>query len=203
MELQSYFTQLTYWYMEYKLNIYISLSIFVTFLIALWYTRPKIEESIHQGRFKDESLKTANNSASIILGTLSLALVCLVWGFDFRGLLLLSTSLLTLTGVALFANWSILSNVTAFFILLIHQSFRRGNYIRVIDLDNYIEGYVADINLFSTKLITEDRESIIYPNNLIISRPTIVNPRTRHFNVGKTTDLAMQPDQSNSDGQLT
>ncbi|MEO7781150.1 MAG: mechanosensitive ion channel domain-containing protein, partial [Candidatus Nitrotoga sp.] len=88
-------------------------------------------------------------------------------------------------GVALFASWSLLSNVTAYFILLSQPSFQRGNYIRIIDVDNSVEGYIAELNLFSTKLLTENREIIVYPNNLLLVRPTVVNPKNRLSGIGK------------------
>ena len=72
--------------------------------------------------------------------------------------------------------------------MLFHNSFRRGNFVRVIDIDNYIEGYISEVNLFNTKLITEDREVVIFPNNLLLTRPTIINPRNKWQVIGKFSD---------------
>jgi small-conductance mechanosensitive channel len=186
-------------YRAYAGNIIASLVIIIIYIVARRYTRPKIEESVQQSRLNDESYKIARNSVNAILGTILIALICIVWGLDFRGLLFLSTGILTITGVALFANWSLISNITAFLILLMHSSYRRGNFLRVFDADNYIEGYISEINLFNTKMLTEDREIIIYPNNLLISRPTMINPRNRFSVVGKTGDLSDEKKISNSD----
>jgi len=109
-----------------------------------------------------------------------------IWGFNFKILFAFSTGLIAITGVALFANWSILSNITSFFILLIHKSYKSGNFIRIIDADNYIEGQILEIKLFNTKLVSHDGETIIYPNNLLITRPIIVNPVNRYNTIGKT-----------------
>lgn len=108
-----------------------------------------------------------------------------IWGFNFKILFAFSTGLIAITGVALFANWSILSNITSFFILLIHTSYKSGNFIRIIDTDNYLEGKILEIKLFNTKLLSDDGEIIIYPNNLLITRPIIVNPVNRHSTIGK------------------
>ena len=128
---------------------------------------------------------------------LTLAVLLLVWGVDFSGLIVLSTSIIALTGVALFASWSLLSNVTSYFVLLFQNSYSKGNFIRIIDGDNYMEGYIADINLFTTRLITEDNEEIAYPNNLVLTRPTIINPKQRWQGIGKSTDksnpLSIEP----------
>ena len=89
--------------------------------------------------------------------------------------------------MALFASWSLLSNVTAYFVISFNPAFVRGNFLQVIDLDNYIEGYIAEVNLFHTKLITERRETILYPNNLLLMKPCQVNPRDRLDVIGKIT----------------
>ena len=183
-------------YENYSVNIYITTFILVGYFLISRFTRPRIQESVESGRFKNELSKKASHSANLILIVLTIPLIMFVWGFDFRNLLLVSTGIFTLAGVALFANWSILSNITAFFIIILHSSFRRGNFIRIIEQDNFIAGYIADVNLFNTRLITEDREVIIYPNNLIISRPTIINPRNQYSAIGKITDFTSINDQS-------
>ncbi|MCF2857184.1 mechanosensitive ion channel family protein [Pseudoalteromonas sp. SMS1] len=100
--------------------------------------------------------------------------------------------------LALFANWSVLSNITAYFVLLFHSAYRRGNFVRVLDGDNYIEGYISNIGVFNTQFITEDREIIIYPNNLLLGRPTQINPRSRFNSIGKIP----KPDDKNvNDGK--
>ncbi len=194
MNFEDIVDSLVIFYDTYSINVFLTFLVIICIYIISKSTRPKIKESIETSKFKDELLKTASHYANGILLLFTVPVLLVIWGFDFRNLLLLSTGILTLTGVALFANWSILSNVTAFFIILLHPTFRRGNYIRIIDIDNYIEGYIAEINMFNIRLITEDREYIIYPNNLFISRPCIINPRKQYFSVGKITNFSSQSD---------
>ncbi|TQF73092.1 mechanosensitive ion channel [Pseudoalteromonas luteoviolacea] len=146
---------------------------------------PKIDQSVDDGGFKNDSLKKAYLTVRWLSGIVFSAVLLVVWGVDISGMLLMSTSILAVTGVALFANWSVLSNITAYFVLLFHSAYRRGNFVRVLDGDNYIEGYISDIGVFNTKFVTEDREIIIYPNNLLLGRPTQINPRNRFNSIGK------------------
>jgi small-conductance mechanosensitive channel len=173
------------WFQTYKLNITLTLIIFSLYAIFRFFAGPRIREQAEQGRLKNRSVAKALSALNVILMIGAVASALVVWGFDFKGLLTLSASILAVTGVALFAGWSVLSNVTSFFILLAHNSYRRGNFIRIMDADNYIEGYISEINLFNTKLISESREVMIYPNNMLLARPTIVNPRDRWMPVGK------------------
>ncbi len=163
----------------------------ITLLVALIYwlldrlNKPKLTEGADSGGFKDGSATRAIRLARVILGIVGLLVLALVWGFDFHSAFIFESTTLTLLGVALFASWSLLSNITAYFVLLLQPSFRRGNFIRIIDVDNYTEGYIAELSLFHTRLVTENRETVVYPNNLLLGRPTMINPRERYDGIGK------------------
>ena len=146
---------------------------------------PKLEEGADNGGFKDGSATQAIRVARIITGFFGVLVLALVWGVDFHSVFIFASTTLTLLGVALFASWSLLSNLTAFFVLLLQPSFRRGNFIRIIDVDNYTEGYIAELTPFHTRLVTENRETVVYPNNLLLGRPTLINPRDRLSGIGK------------------
>lgn len=182
------------WFVLHKLNITFTLLIIIAYFVFRKIINPKIEEYIKRDHLKADTLKNAIFSLSLFSGIVTFILILLIWGVDFKSLLAISTSLIAITGVALFANWSILINVTAFFLLLAHQSYRRGNFVRIIDQDNYIEGYISEINLFNTVLTSENKEIIIYPNNLLIARPVIINSKSRYSVVGKPQDFTNIPE---------
>ena len=94
----------------------------------------------------------------------------LIWDISFGGLSVYFLSFFTVAGVALFAAWSILSNVTAAVILFFYFPYRIGSTIRIIDGDNSIEGVVYDLNLFSIVIKTSDGGKVNYPNNLAIQK---------------------------------
>ena len=180
-----WFDQVVNWVAGNQSSLIWSGILFLSYFILIRLALPLIERSVARSKFKSEAVKKAYHTTRLIAGILTAALLLIVWGIDFSGLLIISTSLLTLTGVALFASWSLLSNVTSYFVLLVQPSFQRGNFVRIIDADNYIEGYISEVNMFNSKLITEDREIIVYPNNLLLTRPTIINPRVRSSSIGK------------------
>jgi len=181
------------WITVYRVNLILTLLIACLYLVFRYTVGPRIRSRGEQGRLKDNAISKALSAFNVLLLVGLVASTMVVWGFDFRGLLTLSASIVAVTGVALFAGWSILSNITAFFVILAHASFRRGTFIRILDADNYVEGYISEINLFNTKLISESREVVIYPNNLLLSRPTVVNPRQRLDTAGKLSASQVKP----------
>ncbi|MDX3774440.1 mechanosensitive ion channel family protein [Chromatiaceae bacterium AAb-1] len=138
---------------------------------------PLLYKLIAHSNLKDEMNKRAMVVFHILLMVLLVVVLSVIWGVDIRGLLLLASSMIAVVGVALFASWSLLSNITAFFILIGHKAYTQGAEVRVVDGANFIEGRIAEINLFSTVLRTKDNEQVVYPNNLIVSRPVVVFPK--------------------------
>lgn len=189
---------LTTWFGTWWVNLSWSLVFILIYVLVTRLALPKIQIIVSKSKLKAEATQNAYNMVRLLCGIVTIAILLIVWGVDFSGLLLLSTSLITLTGVAMFASWSMLSNITSYFILLFHPTFQRGNFVRILEMDNYIEGYIADVNLFNIKLITEDRDIIVYPNNMVLARPTIVNPRNRWRVIGKITDRDLVNEVSQS-----
>jgi small-conductance mechanosensitive channel len=182
------------WVDAYSLNITLTLIALGIYSVFRLIIGPIVRRHARNGNLKPDVVSKALGTVNILTGIAALATIFLVWGFDFKGLLTLSASLLAVTGVAMFAAWSVLSNITAFFILLAHSSFKRGNFVRVFEADNFIEGYISEINLFNTKLISDSREVVIYPNNLLLSRPILVNPRQKQGTFGKVSAVKSEPD---------
>lgn len=173
------------WINQYYVNLIWSAGVILLHVIIVKWTLPKVKDGVKISKLSEDSALKAFNMMRIIIGTMTVAALFIVWGIDFSGLLLISTSLITITGVALFANWSLLSNITAYFILLYQPSYSRGNFIRIFDGDNFVEGTITEVNLFNIKLITDEDEVIMYPNNLLLTRLSMLNPKHRLQGFGK------------------
>jgi small-conductance mechanosensitive channel len=101
-----------------------------------------------------------------------------IWGVQKNDILITLSSIATVVGVAMFAQWSILSNITSGIILFFSFPFKIGDVIKVHDKDFNIEAEIIDINAFHTDLITQDGERIVYPNNLLLQKGiSIVKPK--------------------------
>lgn len=176
------------WLLSYQTNLIWSVIMILVYLTINRYALPRLERHIEKSKLKSSSAIKGILTIRLVTAVLTFAVILLAWGIDFSGLLVLSTSIITLTGVALFASWSLLSNVTAYFLLLTNVAYRRGNYVRIVDGDNFMEGYIADINVFSTRILTASRETIMYPNNLLLTRPVLINPKQQLGSMGKVVN---------------
>jgi len=152
----------------------LSVLAFLAYIVISRRLVPVIYNLLAGNRMRPEMNKRALVVCHILLLLLLLVVLSIVWGVDIRGLLVLASSIIAVAGVALFASWSLISNVTAFFILLGQKDFAEGSKVRIIDGNNALEGDISEIHLFNTVLTTSEQERIIYPNNLIISRPVVI-----------------------------
>lgn len=173
------------WFANHWLQLSVTIVLLAVYLFLDRLSVPRIEASAQHSRLQDSVARRAVSAARVVFAIVGLIVLVVVWGIDVGSILVFASTALTLLGVALFASWSLLSNVTAHFVLLLQPSFQRGNFVRIIDADNYAEGYIADLTLFSTRLVTESGETILYPNNLILTRAVQVNPPDRRRGLGK------------------
>lgn len=99
-----------------------------------------------------------------------------VWGVKKEQLYAVFSTTFAVIGVAFFAQWSILSNVTSGIILFFSFPFRIGDVIKIHDKDFPIEAQIEDIKAFHTILRTREGEMITYPNSLLLQKSVAVVP---------------------------
>lgn len=107
---------------------------------------------------------------SVFLTVLFFTALFIIWGVETQDLFMTVSSVLTVIGVALFAQWSILSNITSGIILLFSFPFKIGDIIKIHDKDFPIEAEIEDIRAFHTYLKTSEGEMITYPNTLLLQK---------------------------------
>ena len=94
--------------------------------------------------------------------------LAIIWGVDVKQFTLFISSVLAVLGVGFFAQWSILSNLTASVILFFYHPLRIGDRIRVIDKDYDWVGEIKDITGFFLFMKTDTGEEITLPNSLVL-----------------------------------
>lgn len=157
----------TPWYLELILTL---IAVCLFFIMRNYGSRfaysHAIKNGIDKGRVR-YTLKVINFG----WGLSFLIALGLIWDIKFQHISFWLASFATVAGVALFAAWSILSNITASVILFFYHPMRIGERVKIMDGDNSVSGRVRDINLFSITFVTDDNRIVVYPNNLAIQKP--------------------------------
>lgn len=111
---------------------------------------------------------------SFTLGFLVLLALVLVWGINIKDIGILLSSIFAVLGVALFATWSILSNLTSGIILFFYFPYKIGDRIRIQDKDFPEEAIIVDIKAFNINLLKDNGELLSYPNNLLLQKGVVL-----------------------------
>ena len=93
-----------------------------------------------------------------------------IWGLDQSELAIFASSIFTALGIAFFAKWSLLSNITSSIILFFNHPLKIGDKVRVLDKDCPFEGEISDLTYFFVHLTTDDGEVITVPNSLFLEK---------------------------------
>ena len=106
----------------------------------------------------------------LLINILAILGLIVIWGVQKKDIFFTLSSVTTVVGVAMFAQWSILSNITSGIILFFFFPFRIGEVILVHDKDLPIQAEIEDIKAFHIYLRTDNGERITYPNNLLLQK---------------------------------
>ncbi len=112
---------------------------------------------------------------SIFLLLILIVSLSIVWSLKFESLLIFGSSFLAISGVALFAAWSNLSNLTSSVIIFFTLPFKIDDSVKILDGDNTVEGKIIDMTLFHVLLEGKDQKLISYPNNIFIQKVIVGN----------------------------
>jgi len=119
---------------------------------------------------------------NIFFNLSAIVILIIVWGVDTRNLILVLSSVLAVIGVALFAQWSMLSNITAGVIIFFSAPYKIGDYISIIDKDMPIEAMVEGVYTFYTHLRTKDGIKHVFPNSLLLQKAVTILKEDNHQN---------------------
>ncbi|HAI42293.1 MAG TPA: mechanosensitive ion channel protein MscS, partial [Maribacter sp.] len=118
---------------------------------------------------------------NIALTIIAIVALTFVWSVNYQDLGVMLSSVFAVIGVALFAQWSILSNITAGVIIFFSFPFKNSNTIRILDkelldpdnadLDKFV---IEDIRAFHLHLRRSNGEILTYPNNLVLQKGVIL-----------------------------
>jgi len=105
---------------------------------------------------------------NVILFIFFLITLAIIWGIDQREILVFASSIFAIIGIALFAQWSILSNITAGVIVFFSFPYRIGDKVKILSKDMPIEGEIEDIALFYLYLKDDQGNMTTVPNNIVL-----------------------------------
>ncbi|WP_084649186.1 mechanosensitive ion channel family protein [Saccharospirillum impatiens] len=97
----------------------------------------------------------------------------LTFGIEYGELTVFLSSLFAVIGIALFAQWSILSNLTASMIIFFQFPYRIGDRVRILNADYDLTGVIEEISSFHVMIRHDKGDLMTVPNTLMLQTPVI------------------------------
>lgn len=114
--------------------------------------------------------KLMTRYAGFTLILIAILIELFVFGAELSDIGLVFSSVFAVIGIALFAIWSILSNITSGVIMFFSFPYKVGDKIQIHDKDFPIEAIIEDIRAFHLHLRMDNGNLVTYPNNLMLQK---------------------------------
>lgn len=115
-------------------------------------------------------IKIVKKIVNVLLFFIISGFILFVWGVEQSELVVFISSFLTVMGIALFAQWSIISNITSAVIIFFNHPVKIGDSIVVLDKDYQIEGKISDIGMFFMIIKSTEGDHISIPTNVFMNK---------------------------------
>lgn len=154
----------------YKSELIASVFSFFLLLIVRIIVRVLIRKLGQKTGVNDARIQLISRYSTVTLFLIWLLIETFIFGAELKDLALLFSSVFAVIGIALFAIWSILSNVTSGIIMFFSFPYKVGDKIQIHDKDFPIEAIIEDIRAFQLHLRQDNGDLVTYPNNLILQK---------------------------------
>ena len=158
-----------------ELNIQIIETIIVLgcYIILYFIFKTVINNFLKKTRLERSRRKMAIRVVQLFSTIATIILLMGVWGFKQNEIALFASTILTALGIAFFAKWSLLSNITSSILIFFNHPVKLGDYIKVLHKDYHYEGEVTEMNYFFVHIKTDDNEIITIPNSHFFEKSLI------------------------------
>lgn len=171
-------------------TIFILLLVFIAYIIGKNTIGRVVRRIGRERHIAAQRVQYVGTAISVVWTILAITAAGVVTGFGYKDVSLFFGSTLAILGIAMFAHWSILSNITSSVVVFFFFPYRVGHYVKILDGDNTVEGRIREITLFHVILEFGDH-LITYPNTMVFQKAVQITPRARAVDV---ETVAEQPD---------
>lgn len=168
----------------FNIQIIETIIILGSYIISYFILKTVINNFLKKTQLERGRRKMAIRAIQLFTTITAIILLTGVWGFKQNEIALFASTILTALGIAFFAQWSLLSNITSSILMFFNHPVKLGDYIKVLHKDYHYEGEVTELNYFFVHIKTKDNEIITIPNSHFFEKS---------FSVSENIDKHKQP----------
>lgn len=167
---------------DYKIQIIETLFILGIYIVLYFVFKTIINNFLKKTRLERGRRKMAIRTVQLFMSITTVILLTGVWGFKQSEIALFASSILTALGVAFFAQWSLLSNISSSILIFFNHPIKLGDFVKILHKDYQYEGEVIELTYFFVHLKTADNEIITIPNSHFFDKSFSVSEKKKKVN---------------------
>ncbi len=153
-----------------KIQIFESAIIVIIYLILYFVVKNIINNSLKNTPLQRDRRKMIIKVLHLFITITACVFLAAIWGFKQKEIAAFASTILTALGIAFFAQWSLLSNITSSIILYFNHPLKLGDNLKVLDKDYPFEGEITELTYFFVHLKTPDGQIITIPNSMVLQK---------------------------------
>jgi len=161
---------MTHFITSYKSEFINSLILLAILFTIRFIIKTAVRKIGHKSGINEARIKLINRYLTVVLFLVAILIEAFIFGVEPKELSLVFSSVFAVIGIALFAIWSILCNITSGVIMFFSFPYKVGDKIQIHDKDFPIEAIIEDIRAFQLHLRQDNGDLVTYPNNLILQK---------------------------------
>ena len=167
---------------QFSIQIIETLIILGCYIILYFIFKTVINNFLKKTRLERNRRKMAIRAIQLFTTIAAIILLTGVWGFKQNEIALFASTILTALGIAFFAQWSLLSNITSSILIFFNHPVKIGDYVKVLHKDYHYEGEVTEMNYFFVHIKTDDNGIITIPNAHFFDKSFLVSEKKQKHN---------------------
>jgi len=124
----------------YKIQIIETIVVLAGYIITHFITKIFVNNTLKQTHLQRGGRKMIIKSVHLLSFIAATILLSAVWGLKQNEIAVFVGTILTALGIAFFAQWSLLSNITSSLLLFFNHPIKIGDTLKVLDKDYPFEG---------------------------------------------------------------
>ncbi|MCF8414969.1 MAG: mechanosensitive ion channel family protein [Crocinitomicaceae bacterium] len=155
---------------KYTIQLIESGIVVIVYILLYFTTKTIINNALKNTHLQRARRKMVVKAIQLIITLFAVIFLAGIWGLDQSELAIFASSIFTALGIAFFAKWSLLSNITSSIILFFNHPLKIGDKVRILDKDCPFEGEISDLTYFFVHLKNDVGEVITVPNSLFLEK---------------------------------
>ncbi len=158
----------------YRFKIFETILVIVGYITTHYVTKIYVNNSLKSTHIERGRRKMIIKAVQLISVLTATILLSAIWGLKQNEIAVFVGTILTALGIAFFAQWSLLSNITSSLLLFFNHPVKIGDKIKILDKDYPFEGEVIDLTYFFVYIKSAEGEITTIPNSVLLQKSVSV-----------------------------